>query len=47
MSELTEADERYERARAVALDALANAERPGARPSWRREELYDRTTSSD
>jgi hypothetical protein len=46
MTELTEADERYERAQAVALDALANAANRGA-PSWRREQLYDRTTSAD
>lgn len=41
LTELAEADERYERARAVALDALANAVDRGA-PSWRREDLYDR-----
>ena len=41
LTELAAADERYERARAVALDALANAVDRGA-PSWRREDLYDR-----
>ena len=37
---LAEADQRYERARAVALGALADATGGGA-PIWRREELYD------
>ncbi|HEY6496317.1 MAG TPA: DUF6364 family protein [Trebonia sp.] len=41
LTQLAEADERYERARAVALDALADAA-GGGRPSWHREELYDR-----
>jgi Family of unknown function (DUF6364) len=41
LTQLSEADERYERARAVALDALAAATGGGA-PAWRREELYDR-----
>jgi Family of unknown function (DUF6364) len=41
LTQLAEADERYERARAVALDALAGATGRGA-PSWRRGELYDR-----
>ncbi len=41
LTQLAEADERYERARAVALDALAGATGGGA-ASWRREELYDR-----
>ncbi|HEY2593602.1 MAG TPA: DUF6364 family protein [Chloroflexota bacterium] len=41
LTQLAEADERYERARAVALDALAGATGGGA-PAWRREELYDR-----
>lgn len=41
LTELAEADERYERARTVALDALANAVNRGV-PSWRREDLYDR-----
>jgi G:T/U-mismatch repair DNA glycosylase len=40
LSELAEADQRYERARAVALDALADATGRGV-PTWRREELYD------
>jgi hypothetical protein len=40
LTQLAEADERYERARAVALDALAGATGGGA-ASWRREELYD------
>jgi Family of unknown function (DUF6364) len=41
LTQLAEADERYERARAVALDALAGATGAGA-PNWRREELHDR-----
>src|ERR1700748_1758846 len=41
LTQLAEADERYERARAVALDALAGAAGGGA-PDWHREELYDR-----
>lgn len=41
LNELAEADQRYERARAVALGALADAT-GGAAPSWHREELYDR-----
>jgi Family of unknown function (DUF6364) len=41
LAQLAEADERYERARAVALDALAAATGGGA-PAWRREELYGR-----
>ncbi len=40
LNELAEADQRYERARAVALGALADATGGGA-PIWRREELYD------
>jgi hypothetical protein len=40
VAQLAEADERYERARAVALDALSGATGGGS-PSWRREELYD------
>jgi hypothetical protein len=40
LTQLAEADERYERARAIALDALTDATGGGA-PSWRREELYD------
>jgi hypothetical protein len=40
LDELAEADQRYERARAVALGALADATGGGA-PVWRREELYD------
>jgi hypothetical protein len=40
LNELVEADERYERARAVALGALADATSGGA-SIWRREELYD------
>ena len=40
LNELAEADQRYERARAVALGALADATGSGA-PIWRREELYD------
>jgi hypothetical protein len=39
--QLAEADERYERARAVALDALADSTGGGA-PTWHREELHDR-----
>jgi hypothetical protein len=41
LNELAEADERYERARAVALEALAGASGRGT-PAWHREELYDR-----
>ena len=41
LTQLAEADERYERARAVALDALADVTGAGA-PTWRREELHDR-----
>ena len=41
LTQLAEADERYERARAVALDALAGATGGGA-PNWHREKLYDR-----
>jgi hypothetical protein len=40
LNELAEADQRYERARAVADGALADATGGGA-PSWHREELYD------
>ena len=40
LSELAEADQRYERARAVALAALADTTGGGA-PSWHREDLYD------
>ncbi len=40
LTQLAEADERYERARAVALEALAGAAGGGA-ASWRREDLYD------
>jgi hypothetical protein len=41
LNELAEADQRYERARAVALRALDDAAGGGA-PSWRREELHER-----
>lgn len=41
LNELAEAEQRYERARAAALGALADATGGGA-PSWRRDELYDR-----
>ena len=41
LTELAEADERYERARTVALEALGGAVGGGA-PRWSREELYDR-----
>jgi hypothetical protein len=40
LTQLAEADQRYEQARAVALDALAGATGGGA-PTWHREELYD------
>jgi len=40
LNELAEADQRYERARAIALEALAGAAGGGA-PIWRRGELYD------
>jgi hypothetical protein len=41
LSRLVEADERYERARSVALEAMSEAAGRGA-PSWHREELYER-----
>ena len=41
LTELAAADERYERARAVALDALAGAT-SGGTPRWDREDLHDR-----
>jgi hypothetical protein len=41
LAELAEADQRYERARTVALDAMAGAV-GGGRPEWDREELYGR-----
>jgi hypothetical protein len=41
LTQLADADERYERARTVALDALAGAT-GGGTPTWRREELYER-----
>jgi hypothetical protein len=41
LSELVEADARYEHARQVALDAMAGAVGRGA-PAWRREELHER-----
>src|ERR1700752_5193192 len=41
LTQLAEADERYERARAVALDALT-APVGGGTPTWHREDLYDR-----
>lgn len=40
LNELAAADQRYERARAVALGALADATGGGV-PGWHREELYD------
>jgi hypothetical protein len=40
LNELAAADDRYERARAVALEALAGAT-GGGTPAWHREELYD------
>jgi hypothetical protein len=40
LAELAEDEERYQRARAVALEALANAT-GGGTPTWHREELYD------
>jgi len=40
LDELAKADQRYERARAVALGALAEAA-SGGTPSWSREELYE------
>ncbi len=40
LNELVAADQRYERARAVALEALGDATGRGV-PVWRREELYD------
>lgn len=41
LTQLVEADERYERARSVALEAMSEAADRGA-PRWRRDELYDR-----
>lgn len=41
LSRLVEADERYERARTVALEAMSEATGRGA-PRWTREELYER-----
>jgi hypothetical protein len=41
LNELAEADQRYERARAVALEALVGSTGGGA-PNWRREQLYER-----
>jgi hypothetical protein len=40
LTELAEDDQRYERARAVALEALSGAV-GGGTPSWHREGLYD------
>lgn len=40
LNELAEAEERYDRAQAVALEALADAT-GGGTPTWHREELYD------
>ena len=41
ISELVASDQRYEHARMVALDAMAEAVDRGA-PAWQREDLYDR-----
>lgn len=41
LTELAEADDRYERAHAVALEALNDAQ-DGGSPRWRREELHER-----
>lgn len=41
LTEVAEADDRYQRAMAVALRAMENAGYGGA-PAWRRDELYDR-----
>jgi hypothetical protein len=41
INELAEADDRYERARSVALEALTGAGGGGA-PRWNREELHER-----
>jgi hypothetical protein len=41
LNELAEADERYERAKVIALEAM-NASIGRRMPDWRREELYDR-----
>jgi Family of unknown function (DUF6364) len=41
LSRLVEADERYERARSVALEAMSEAADRGA-PRWNREELHER-----
>jgi hypothetical protein len=41
LTRLVEADERYQRARAVALEAMSEAADRGA-PRWTREELHER-----
>jgi hypothetical protein len=41
LNELAAEDERYERARTVALEALAGV-RGGGAPRWNREELHER-----
>jgi hypothetical protein len=41
LTELAEAADRYEQARVLALEAMANSGGGGA-PAWRREDLYDR-----
>ena len=41
IQELTAVNQRYERAKQAALQALAQAEDRGGR-SWNREDLYDR-----
>ena len=41
LSRLVEADERYEHARSVALEAMSEAADRGA-PSWNRKELHER-----
>lgn len=41
LSRLAEEDERYERARRVAIAAMEESQDRGA-PRWRREELYER-----
>jgi hypothetical protein len=40
LTEMAEADQRYEQAQAVALEAMTQAS-GGGTPAWHREDLYD------
>jgi antitoxin component of RelBE/YafQ-DinJ toxin-antitoxin module len=40
LTEMAEADQRYEQAQAVALEAMTHAS-GGGTPAWHREDLYD------